>query len=279
MKTSLNPRAGVVLIAVTLLAVFWGHVPVESPPQAAAAWVQNSNFAITPDKREGDVIDPGFTNAQQNLLRQALTILYGRLLTTKVQAAFNAQGGNPWPKGNQPGTQYDQASWQKFDSWLRDNHQNILSFQMGRFRDVIFDRKTAKFPKINVGRYYAVPNGPTKEDKEYGDSLARGPYGTVFIPRDKEGKVQPPEGSFELAINAYFLGTKLQVGYDNPNYWAGVLTHEMCHNLGHGHPLAGEAHFKNRHLYQMYLLQLSVATVGNFKFGDNQDHFTCKIVM
>lgn len=44
-------------------------------------------------------------------------------------------------------------------------------------------------------------------------------------------------GAFDITLNTGLLGNAQYHAGRNPAYWAGVITHEMLHNLGHEHPV------------------------------------------
>jgi len=222
---------------------------------------------IPPLLREKYEIAAAFSPRQHALIEQALGLVYDRLLSTKVQARFN-DAQRP-PEGG-IGMRIDPTASKSWDHTLRTYASNALSFQIGRLTTGVLEEGKYKFPKISINAYLADPAGQLKIDRQYGLSLARAAYGTIVVYRD-----EPPKGQFALEINQHYLGQ--QGLYSQPDFWAGVITHEMCHNLGHGHPVPGDPNFERRHLYQMYLLQISVQTNGVFRYGDNENtnQFRC----
>jgi len=81
-----------------------------------------------------------------------------------------------------------------------------------------------------------------------GDGVAHAPVGTV---KTSYGAAPPQfgltgnatqwrtpviQGTFEITLNKAYLGERDYSPGRDADYWAGVIAHEMLHNLGHTHP-------------------------------------------
>lgn len=89
--------------------------------------------------------------------------------------------------------------------------------------------RTLGFPQLDIYAAYdrsgsftgRAPEARVVTEYRYGRNRAIVPY---------------LAGKFSVTLNTYFLGSSTYwVGRD-PDYWAGTITHEMMHNLGHDHP-------------------------------------------
>lgn len=64
--------------------------------------------------------------------------------------------------------------------------------------------------------------------------MARAPVGIVQT--YFSGSVPVVRGTFRIKLNHYNLGSASHARGKDVNYWAGVIAHELLHNLGHTHP-------------------------------------------
>lgn len=80
---------------------------------------------------------------------------------------------------------------------------------------------TNELPIINIYPIY-----------ETTDVLGRGEVGCVSCTSFKS--IVLTDGEFHVHLNRYHLGARGKVG-TNAIFWAGVIVHEMLHNLGHAH--------------------------------------------
>jgi hypothetical protein len=109
-------------------------------------------------------------------------------------------------------------------------------------------------PAMIVGAYY--------EDSNY---WAKAPVGCVSVPY---GATSDISGRFDIMVNLRWLGATGEGS--NVANWAGVLAHELMHNLGHLH----RADEYGDHL-QINAIQQLVRTQGNYKSGSRCPAFAC----
>ena len=77
------------------------------------------------------------------------------------------------------------------------------------------------FPVINIRPWH-----------EQSVTVGKGTVGCVTI--TSRGSKFISTGEFNVWLNRYHLAATTATGFD-ANYWAGVIVHEMLHNLGHDH--------------------------------------------
>lgn len=106
-----------------------------------------------------------------------------------------------------------------------------------------------RFPDIVLRAYY-----------EQNDYWANAPVGVVKTMYNAATS-DDVTGQFTVNVNRYWLGAK--GNGSNPEVWAGVLAHEMLHNLGHKH---GKDEYGD-HL-QINAFDAAVRTNGRHKIGD-----------
>jgi hypothetical protein len=233
---------------------------------AGTRFTQTEQESVPKTLREGEELDKDFTVKERQLLENALSVFYQRINRTEVVSNFNRHGGNP-PKGFKH-YQVNPDYLKKCDEILQDFETNVLSFQMSRLGNVVFNGGGRKFPKIIIHADRAVPGGEREIDKKWGHSVAWAPVGNVTINLAKEGtqKDSVIKGNFELTINQYYLLNSDRKEFSDRNYWAGVIVHEIAHNLGHQHPGVSDKDYKK---YQINVLEYAVRCNGAYTPGDD----------
>lgn len=234
---------------------FGAGSPLCLMPRNSSAW-----SPIPLSLQEPAEISDGFTGQERSLIRESLAVFYARIFTTRVQSSFNRNGGNPHDD-IMPGASIDRDTFNNWDASLQENYRNALSLQLFRLTSAVMFDGHYKFPKIIVGDYYAKRDGDSEEDINYGDSLARAPLGTIFVKPSSDPGYQ---GCFRVNLNRYYLNAPSEKRYQDPVYWASVITHEIGHNLGHKHPSADDNTY---HLYQINILEYALRSDGVFTYG------------
>lgn len=107
------------------------------------------------------------------------------------------------------------------DAWLRTG--KMFQYQWGVFS--AFVRSNANLPNIHIKYAY--------DDTTFAGGWAN--YGKVHTSVDKDTGNYRWHGTFEVAINTAKIGGPQS--YEN---WAGLIAHEMLHNLMHAHPSAAD---------------------------------------
>ena len=216
--------------------------------------------------REGEEIDKAFTEKERQLIDNALFTFYERILSGPIQLNFNTNGGNPTKEFKHFLVNPDYLK--TCDEILQEYKNSMLSSQLSRLEKVIFDNGSRKFPTIIIHASNAVPGGDRDIDKKWGLAAAWAPVGTVTITKPK-GKVWQEdsviEGNFELTINRHYLLTPGRDEFSDRNYWAGIIAHEITHNLGHQHPDVSDENYCK---YQINVLEFAVRCNGGYRPAD-----------
>jgi len=132
-------------------------------------------------------------------------------------------------KGYELSSRYSLSPNAMRNSNILDTNQNrwdLLYYQLSWLAQPIGDRKSGitAFPNIRiVGGYEAPVSGKL-------DWAGRAQLDLVQV-RAVGDNVQQ-NGEFKIELNRYHT---LDTEYQDPNVWAGIIVHEMLHNLGHDH--------------------------------------------
>lgn len=161
-----------------------------------------------------------FNDTEARVIRGAVNVVAKRMLDPRMFS--NAKRVYRRWYANIPGRRI--GSTAEFEAWFTRVQLPILL--------------EGGFPRLRINAQY-VPRA---------DWVGRAPVGTVktvfgaappqFGLTGGASQWRPPvtEGSFEITLNKAYLGERdYSLGRDEA-YWAGVIAHEMLHNLGHTHP-------------------------------------------
>jgi hypothetical protein len=164
------------------------------------------------NKRQVDYkIHYGFTSNEEILIKNALQIIGDRLFQSEIlENMYRICGTSGALLGE--------------DVWSRSQLENDRNYR-GRYdllRFQVMCLKNMKFPTINLYPMY-----------EKSDTQSVGTVGCVSC--ISHGSIFSVKGQFEVKLNRYNLNACDQSNVTNSIYWAGVIVHEMLHNLGHRH--------------------------------------------
>jgi hypothetical protein len=200
--------------------------------------------------------DTKFDKAQEQLVIDALWTLYDRIFSTRVTKCYNEafRKGGYSIKGEYLSQQ---------DKVLQQYPASMLAFQLSRLQAGISAGRF-KFPGIVIIPY-CLEGGP---------DWGRGPVGTVSVTRDpdKSQADSSVSGEFKVYLNRWYLNATSDKVYRDRNAWAGLLFHEMLHNLGHKHPDASDPGYSR---YQINLAQVALSSNGTFRLGDTGTAARC----
>lgn len=159
--------------------------------------------------------------------------------------------GNTYQLG---GKEYNLTRW----AW---NNANLASYYRNPgYKDLLniqLNRIDGFRPVVNISPYY-------RRDNSWGEA----PLNKVVIKILSDGRARL-SGEFSIKLNFYHLGARGDGS--SSAVWAGVIAHEMLHNLGHMH---GKGDYRNS--IQINALQQAVTNAA----GGNQNiaaasHFRC----
>lgn len=177
----------------------------------------------------------------KELLTKALGRFYARFLQVPNPPEIFTEAG------------VDLVDGFKKDDYDGASDRDILNHQLTRMRTAL--NAGEEFPHITIEYGFEKANW-----------AARAQVNLMRVTCDDRFKCKF-DGQFKLQVNAYYLNNAaLGRHYADPTYWAGVIAHELWHNLGHGHP--GSRDDKDYYLYQIILAEMSVMNDGKVKYGD-----------
>lgn len=160
------------------------------------------------------VVAEGFTKADEALLTKAMTIFNQRFLQKRVlQCAYKTATHSDIKESYFP-------LLSNGDFWKTPKEQwGLLNAQLFHM-NAQFDKRGEKF----------LPNIVLKAYNDRDDDAV------AYVHTDHHVVVEDDEvkGEFEIFINQRYLGTPER--FSDPEYYAGVIMHELLHNLGHLHP-------------------------------------------
>ncbi|MCB9870960.1 MAG: hypothetical protein H6836_02020 [Planctomycetes bacterium] len=107
--------------------------------------------------------------------------------------------------------------------------------------------RSVRFPHVRIKAYHST-----------GNDWGRANTDRVQL-RFSRGRATV-SGGFEIELNRYWLGSRGQ-GSDT-NQWAGVIAHEMLHNLGHLHPVRGKVDDEIYRQHQINVFDAAVSANG-----------------
>ncbi len=200
-------------------------------------------------------IDSKFSSAQENLIRNALKIAVERIQDNEVWQQVKSTYGFAFPT---PKTINNSGLCSNLEI-----RRNILFHQLYYLSVPEANELSAtKFPDIEI----TFRNEPPAEG-ELG-WLGKARYDVVNVYWSNARNRWQKSGSFKVAINAHFL-FKNKI-YSNSEYWAGIVAHEMAHNLGHRHPKSTHPDYKK---YQINVLATAIQNYGQSYAGPSRPRF------
>ncbi|MCA9071250.1 MAG: hypothetical protein KDA84_20120 [Planctomycetaceae bacterium] len=189
----------------------------------------------------------GFTDSEERLIDKALQYVANRFTDYDIRDnMYDLKGtggyflaGGVWEKSNlEEDSDYD-------------GYGDLLRFQLIQLR--VKGRKD-DFPTINIYPYH-----------ERKDVWARAPLSTVSV--ISKGSNFSVEGEFKVKLNRWMLGANIRNGKD-PEFWGGVIVHEMLHNLGHKHEDTSDH-------WQINAFENCFYWNGNYKRGRSTPDWYC----
>jgi hypothetical protein len=194
-------------------------------------------------------IDPKFSQRQENFIREALKIAVERMQDKSVwQEVKNTYGfAYPTPKSIRNAGFCNSLNIRR----------NILFHQLYYISVPEGNRlNTTKLPDVQI--YYkdeAPPEGKI-------GWLGKAPYDVVNIYWSNARNRWQKSGHFKISINAHYLFKNEM--YSSSEYWAGILVHEMLHNLGHRHPRSTHPDYRK---YQINVMASAIQNYGQDSAG------------
>lgn len=176
-------------------------------------------------------LDNSFDATERLILRRALSIVADRFLDPRM---FHAADRNYRRASTHQALRF--SSLNHFEAWFNNTQLEVL--------------RRRGFPHIRIRAGYAtaasVSGRPWAGLSHVGivktywrrvpvrQLVSR--YPVRYVTRYQY--VPIVQGSFDIAINRYLLGNRDRFAYcgHDVNVWAGIIAHEMLHNLGHTHP-------------------------------------------
>jgi hypothetical protein len=204
-------------------------------------------------------IDSGFGIPETKLLTQSLAKFYERFVRySRVRGAAGKQGvmlceGFPYDDF------LDYRTQNKWESYMIVQvNRIVLACITGKYIE--------PFPKITIRRGY-----------EKGNWVARAQCSTMRVHNNSHRKDKSCfDGQFVITVNDYYLNNRNEgQHYSDVGYWAGTIAHELLHNLGHNHPVPGDASYANYHLYQMVCMDSAIAQNWNYEYGTKPSYKSC----
>lgn len=142
-------------------------------------------------------------------------------------------------------------------SIARNSGRNLLYYQLTYL-------KAYGYPKLNVHAF-------SKAEDTLGFAYTADKVILKFKTEDVKnfGKdTAEVSGEFKIHLNRYHIGRAGD--YSAHEFWAGVIAHEMLHNLGHSHPKDDYDEF-----LQIMSFQNAIRTNGTYKSGAKAPRFVC----
>jgi hypothetical protein len=155
-----------------------------------------------------------FNRTELAVIGQAMNLVARRMLDPRMFRYAKANYRNAYTRV--PGRSFRTGA--EFEAWFTQVQIAAL-----------LDRG---FPILRLSGQYDPRGGWT----------GRAPIGTVVtdyrtvVQGRTRGNVFVVEGDFQVRLNTGLLGSSSFYLGTCPHYWAGVIAHEMLHNLGHEHP-------------------------------------------
>jgi hypothetical protein len=212
-------------------------------PRHSAAEGNNPCFVQVPYRTHG------FSAAQQQLIAEAMLLLQQRLDCKNV---------------------WDNAASLMTGSMVDEEYLAKLPIDRTQ-TDLVLRTQIGALPELD--RRGAVPTLQIHAFTEESSVVGQAPRGTVVTKFFKDASYRytlfRAEGEFHVDLNAYYMsGDRLG---RRPEVWAGVIAHEMLHNLGHLHPV-GVYEDSN----QIVALEKAIITNGSYRAGTNVYRFGCR---
>ena len=217
-------------------------------PSALKARERHEDYIIHKGLRDPYYLDTDFTMAERELLESALHILYRRLF----KFPYDLLEGGFKTAGVSIDADYWQRARDNIASDARLAQRHLVTQQFTRLIGHVFTHGN-KFPSIHIDAYL--------DAEDY--AVARASVGVVLLSAGPDGLTAEP-GLFRLRINRYYLLATSRPEYRDSAYWAGVIMHEMLHNLGHMHPEGSDPQY---HMYQMTCLEYLLRADGQYQYG------------
>ncbi len=161
-----------------------------------------------------DIHADGFSDLERDLLTRAMSVFNQRFLQKRVLQCANKTATHSQIKESYFPLLSNGDFWQP-----AKKQGGLLNAQLFAMNAQL-DRQGQKFmPDFDLMAYNDEKDGAV-----------------AFVYNNHHVVVEDDfmTGTFEIHLNQHFLGTGGQ--YSDPVYYAGVIVHELLHNLGHLHP-------------------------------------------
>jgi hypothetical protein len=166
-------------------------------------------------------VDPQFSVEQKNVLREAATVLCSRNIRDIFNSAY-AISKKDKPK---PVSKKDQPQMDELKRAFLSRTDEFMCLKGQKFFFPF--HKRGSFSKLHISYL-----------KGRSDAVGLGWLGTV-----KPIWNGAAHNEFSIAINTDFLCNDEYFLSKDADYWAGVIAHEMLHNLGFEHPTGYDGNF------------------------------------
>lgn len=192
-------------------AVACGSLATFATRAASAAdnpWYRQINYSVSKT----------FTQRQYEIIQRAMRAIAERMLDPRMcDNAINQKKDWHYAVHNVEGSGAWKGSKEQFLNWFKNVQLPVL--------------REKGFPRLQLLPEFAKDSG----------WAAWAPVGTMktYFESPKDGFSLRPfasvTGTFEVTLNTSLIGDPgYSLGSDS-DYWAGVICHEMLHNLGHEH--------------------------------------------
>jgi hypothetical protein len=241
----------------------------------SAAWLFGSPSTVVaydPAHRirrtNGWTIDPQFGRRETQILTDALARFYERFLQSYGWGDY--VGPNRTFRLRNDSDAWDNVTQRHVDHYRPGvNTRNIFVADWRAMRaHFVTDGKP--FPPLTL-RFINHPRAGFVAQAHYDMILINDfPNDTAYTTTGrtaKNGGGVASRGEFDIEINDWYLANDQQVGRhsSDPNYWAGVISHEAWHNLGHGHPPRRSD--PNYYQHQMVLHEMCIMQNSSIRYG------------
>ncbi len=237
--------------------VIISHQTVNAQPaHGCQSRIVNWNVRAVQKKRNYRYqIDAKFNLQQRTFIRRALQIAVDRMQEKSV--------------------------WQEVRSTYGFAYPTVKTVNNSGFCNNINIRRNILFHQLY---YLSVPEGNKLTSRKLPDVkifyrkeapkpgklgwVGKAPYDAVSIYWSNATNRWQKSGYFKISINAHYLFKNEM--YSSVDYWAGIIVHEMLHNLGHRHPKSTHPNYRK---YQINVMAYAIQNFGQDSAGPAKSRY------